>query len=80
MKTAFIFDDGEGVKLVTVEGDQRRFENVFINSSFNEKLEDELTELFYGRDGVFKFEKLTTVQFADAVRAGAFVVVAGFLP
>jgi len=80
MKTAVIFNDCEEIKLTVVDGDQRRFDNVFINSGRDDALEAELTELFYDADGRFKYEKLTTTQFADAVRASAFVVIAGFLP
>lgn len=82
MKTAVIFCECEpDLKYFILEGDFRRFNGNYINSSLAEpSVEAELTNLFFGNDGVLKFQPVSIVAFADAVRGGAFVIEVGFIP
>lgn len=81
MQTVVIWDEADGnIKFVVLDGDYSRFDRVYINSvEAPEDLSSALCDMFYDEAGNTKIELSTTFP-ADAVRAGAMVIVAEFLP
>jgi hypothetical protein len=76
------------VTFAVLDGDYRHLNGVYINMVVPEdedeaghnKKQDELNELVYNqKDGSYKIEMLDTFP-TEAVREGAEVIVAGFLP
>lgn len=91
MKTVLIFDQLDAnLKFFVLEGDQTRFNNVYINQCFEEpkkaqkqreKLQDELLNLLYEKEGgEFKFPVTASFPTEVAREEGVVVIVAGFLP
>jgi len=85
MKTVIIYETfTEALKFYVADGDYSHLDKVFINSidSDNDK-QDELSNLFYDQQtGDFtEFAHSGTEEFpVQAVKDGAIVIVAGFLP
>jgi hypothetical protein len=92
MKTVLIYDDcHEAIRFFVLDGDYRSLDKVYINACLDgtkkeqkayEKKQDELSDLMYGKKnsgGSFKPEALDAFP-VEAVKEGAAVIVAGFLP
>ena len=82
MKTVLIYDQcGEApVSFLVLEGDYTHYDKVFINSTeSDEKLQDKLSRLMYDKDGQLRHKMRSKFPHA-AVRAGAKVIVCGFIP
>lgn len=89
MKTVMIYDQlDSALRFFVLDGDYRHLHNVYINQYVEdkkarkeaEKKQDELNELVYNTEtGEFKIPVLDEFP-VQAVRDGAEVVVAGFLP
>jgi hypothetical protein len=81
-QTVIIWDEVSAeLVFFVLDGDYTKFNGVYINQvDVDEKLLDELNELMYVQEtGEHKHEKLSAFP-VDAVRNGAVVIVAGFLP
>lgn len=90
MQTVIIYDQCDAnIKFLLVDGDYTRFNGVYINSIISEnkkeqkaaeKLQDELNKLVYdNKTGRIKLPEVSSFPSA-AVKDGAAVIVAGFLP
>lgn len=82
MKTVLIWDQCavEPVQFAVLEGDMRHLNGVYINStSDDEAKQQELSDLVYDKNGTTRINLSEDFPVA-AVRAGAEVIVAGFLP
>lgn len=83
MKTVIIYDQcGEdAIKFYVVEGDYEHLDGIYVNHSRQpEALRDMLADLFYDRE---TGQDLLTAEDSfpiNAVKDGAVVIVAGFLP
>lgn len=81
MKTAIIFNDFEKLRYFIVDGDRKHLDGIYINvDTAKPRLEEELIQLVYGTDGEFILDDVPLVVFADAIRGGAFLIEAGFVP
>lgn len=82
-KTVIIWDElNADLFFFVIDGDQTKFNEVYINAvTDEEELLDELNTLIYKDDnsGQFAHEPLDFFP-VEAVRDGAAVIVAGFLP
>jgi hypothetical protein len=85
MKTVIIYNTViDPLKFIVAEGDLSRFDGMMINACGNdEKLQDELVDLLYdpvtGQNTDLLNSAVSTFP-VQAVRDGAIVIVAGFLP
>ena len=83
MKTLIIWDEIEELpKYVLVDGDLRRYNQVYINGcEDNEELQDELSQLFYKEDGS-KTELNERLQPFDGNQLPGhdYCIICGFLP
>lgn len=82
MKTVIIWDQcgQEALQFAVIDRDVSHLAGIYINSVDNDPAkEDELSNLFYTDEGALKVE-LTEVFPVDAVKKGAKVIIAGFLP
>lgn len=85
MKTVMIYDQcgQDPIEFIVLEGDYRRLNGVYINASSTgkdgEKLQRELDNLLYTKKGKRHHKPLNQFPVAE-VAAGAFVIIAGFLP
>lgn len=85
MRTVIIYDQCDtAIKFIVVAGDATRFDGMYVNSVGNdEALQDEFCNMLYDE---LSGEPTVLLQNArdkfpvDEVRAGAAVIVAGFLP
>lgn len=81
-KTVIIFDQcGEApIEFYVLNGDYRHLHGVYINECGDEALTEQLLKLLYDFEGR-KLQKKPRNSFPyHAVKAGAFVIVAGFMP
>lgn len=81
-KTVLIYDQCglEPIKFYVLEGDYTHLNHVYINGSEDDEAKaDELSSLMYGKDGQVKLKAKKGFPY-KAVKAGAAVIVAGFLP
>ena len=81
MKTVIIFDqlDAE-ILFFVLDGDHTDLDGAYINSTGTPDNEaDELHKRLYNKNGSFKVVSTKTFP-VQAVKDGAFVIVAGFLP
>ena len=82
VKTVMIYDQLDAsIKFLVLDGDYKHLDGIYINASDqDEKLQDELSNLLYdpqnGQDRVTLLTEFPT----QAVRDGAEVIIAGFLP
>lgn len=77
-QTVFIYDQfGEQpITFFVLDGDHRKYNNCYINSSAGDK---GLSEFLYESDGTFKAKRLKKFP-RKAVKRGAHVIVCGFIP
>ena len=83
MRTVLIFDQcgAEALEFYVLDGDYRHLAGVYVNScEGNQKKQDELSDLLYDPDTGEKRKKARHKFPVKAVRAGASVVVCGFIP
>lgn len=83
-KTVLIYDQCDaGLKFAILEGDYKHLNGTYINSVTDspeaEACQDELNKLVYNDNGSDKLQFLSVFPVA-AIRDGAEVIVAGFLP
>ena len=82
MKTVVIYDScgEEELKFFVVNGDWRRFNRIYMNSTLCDKaLQDELDTKLFTPEGNFR-GTMTTKFPTEAVKEGAAVIVCGFIP
>lgn len=82
MKTVIVWDQcgQEDVQFAVVEGDYRELHRIYINNAHQEQEDqDRLNDLIYGEEGEVIVRLLSDFP-VDAVKEGACVIVAGFLP
>jgi hypothetical protein len=83
MQTVLIWDccGEEPIRFAVFEGDLRRFDHIYLNAAGDdEELQDELNEALYDQEsGKYLVDWLSEFP-VDAVKNGAFVIVAGFYP
>ncbi len=85
MKTVIIYNTGiDPLKFIVAEGDLSRFDGMMINAYGNdEALQDELVGLMYdpvSGENTALLDSAVDVFPVQAVKDGAIVIVAGFLP
>lgn len=80
MKTIVIWDDYgmSPIKFFYLIGDYRHLDKVYINSTENQALQDELSDIVYESDGREKVDM--TERFPLPLQPDDAVIVAGFLP
>lgn len=82
MKTVLIFDQcgNEPIQFTVLDGDFKHLQGVYINDACNDEArQQELSDLLYNTQGEYRLHFEDTFP-TDAVRNGAEVIVAGFLP
>jgi hypothetical protein len=82
MKTVIIWDEcgQEDIQFVVVDGDYSELNGIYINNAHQEQDDrDRLSALIYAEDGEVIADFLKDFP-VDAVKEGACVIVAGFLP
>lgn len=86
MKTIVIWNQFDyGVQYFVLDGDYSRFEGVFIGSTENQELQEELIKLLYTEDGVetgkIEFLKKFPTDLFYKERLGTVIVIeCGYLP
>ncbi|MBB3004417.1 hypothetical protein FHX57_006799 [Paraburkholderia tropica] len=82
MQTVLIWDEcGQNdIRFVVLDDDYSELNGIYVNNSLQESEDqDRVNDLIYDDEGRYKVEFL--VEFpVEAVKAGAIVIVAGFLP
>ncbi|ARK86085.1 hypothetical protein [Burkholderia pseudomallei] len=81
-KTVVIWDEcGQSpISFCVLDGDYSELDGIYINNAHQEaEDQDRLNDLIYGEEGQMKNEMLDSFPI-DAVKDGAIVIVAGFLP
>lgn len=81
-QTVLIYDQcgQEDVQFVVLDGDYSELNGIYINNAHQEESDQErLNDLIYDEDGLHKVQFMKEFP-VDAVKAGAVVIVAGFLP
>lgn len=82
MQTVFIWDEcgQDDIRFLVVDGDYSELHGIYINNATQEQEDqDRLCNLIYTEEGQYKVQFLNQFP-VDAVKAGATVIVAGFLP
>lgn len=84
-KTVAIWNTFDGpVKFISLNGDQRHFDQVFINDGNEETFarQEELGGIVYNdEDGyINKDIEITKEQFIQEIQQGAFLIECGFIP
>ncbi|AGK47124.1 hypothetical protein BTI_1576 [Burkholderia thailandensis MSMB121] len=81
-KTVIVWDEcgQNGISFVVIDGDVTHLAGVYINRCGNDRdAEDALTDLIYGADGRHLYRHMSEFP-VEEVKAGASVIVCGFLP
>ncbi|MEI7296645.1 hypothetical protein [Paraburkholderia tropica] len=82
MQTVLIWDEcGQNdIRFVVLDGDYSELNGIYVNNSLQEiEDQDRVNDLIYDDEGLYKVEFLAEFPI-EAVKSGAIVIVAGFLP